>query len=373
MRYNPDEHGIDTKNHTSEEVGLAAKFQAQQPELLEDYRNALIEHHNPLGSNPEAWATCREQARHILAECLRTMEDGAEEPLDTQLIVKTRRLSGTRISQGIAPIHSVRAGALLFQIATSRLIRIASGRPQDQRCLMKMLPVLQSSITQRLEAGSTGHDLFLLDVVRDATRHGRDGMAREIHDRIGSAASLALRQLELYELTRHPSGTDPRLEALKQAILETLYTTRDIVTDLRTRVEATQSLYVSLSAFVTAMAMDDLQVDIRVTDPGDLLAAELAEDLYLILRECLRNAFTHARSSRIDVEVHVDAGRVDASVRDDGKGFDPHGHRRGNGLSSLTERTKLLGGRLTIDSSPGQGTAITLSIPFDTENHDNAK
>ncbi|WP_407838199.1 sensor histidine kinase [Streptomyces sp. DSM 116496] len=300
------------------------------------------------------------------------MEDGAEEPLDTHLIAKTRRLSGARISQGIAPIHSVRAGALLFQVATSHLIRIASPHPEDQRCLMKMLPVLQSSITQRLEAGSTGHDLFLLDVVRDATRHGRDGMAREIHDRIGSSASLALRQLELYELTRHPSGTDPRLEALKQAILETLYTTRDIVTDLRTRAEATQSLYVSLSAFVSAMAMDDVQVDIHVTDPGDLLPDELTEDLYLMLRECLRNAFTHARSARIDMEVRVEAGRVDASVRDDGTGFDPHAHRRGNGLSSLTERTKLLGGRLTIDSAPGQGTAIALAIPFDTESHAHA-
>ncbi|MFE2285203.1 sensor histidine kinase [Streptomyces sp. NPDC059443] len=287
--------------------------------------------------------------------------------------MKTRRLGGARIAQGIAPVHSVRAGALLFQVAMDHLVRLAPGWPESQRCLMKVLAVLQSSITQRLEAGSTGQDLFLLNIVCDAAQRGRNSMAREIHDRIGSASSLALRQLELYELSDRSDDISPerseRLEALKQSILETMHATREIVTDLRTRVEATQSLHVSLSAFVTAMALDQPRVEIRVDDPQDLLPPDLVEDLYLMLREGLRNAFTHADATRIDIEVRVDADSVEASVRDDGKGIAAAAHRHGNGLASLTERTRLLGGRLIIESSPGRGTAIELSIPLHKANH----
>lgn len=55
-------------------------------------------------------------------------------------------------------------------------------------------------------------------------------------------------------------------------------------------------------------------------------------------------------------------------MHDDGIGFVP-GQRKGNGLASLTERAQLLAGRLTIDSAPGHGTAIELSVPLDEEEH----
>jgi signal transduction histidine kinase len=193
-------------------------------------------------------------------------------------------------------------------------------------------------------------------------------MAREIHDRIGSTAGLALRQLELYELTQHAASSDARLGSLKQAILETLYTTRDIVTELRTRSDTCRSLQHALSAFVSAMAIDEPVVEIHVDDPDDLLPRGVSDDLFIMLRECLRNALAHASASRVTIDVRVDARHVQASVHDDGIGFVP-GQRKGNGLASLTERAQLLAGRLTIDSAPGHGTAIELSVPLDEEEH----
>ncbi|MBA2944535.1 sensor histidine kinase [Streptomyces himalayensis] len=337
--------------------------------MLDAYQRILAERKNPLGVNPTAWVTCREQARHIIAECAHTLRHGTEAPLNPQLTRKTRRLGGARLSQGIPPVYSVRAGSLFFQIAMDHLGRVFADRPGSEQYLMKVLPTLQTAITRRLEEGSSGYDLFLLDVVRDAAQQGRHGMAREIHDRIGSAASLALRQLELFELTQNvSSSTDARLGSLKQAILETLYTTRDIVTELRTRADTTGSLQVALSAFVTAMAIDEPEVEIHVEDPDDLLPRTVSDDLFIILRECLRNALAHASASRVTLDVRVGPGCVRASVRDDGVGFSP-GHRRGNGIASLTERTQLLGGSLTIDSAPGRGTAVELTVPIDEEEH----
>jgi signal transduction histidine kinase len=360
----PEGIGLD-----SEGAQLAAEFLALEAEMLDAYQQILAERKNPLGVNPAAWVTCREQARHIIAECAHTLRHGTEAPLNPQLTRKTRRLGGARLSQGIPPVYSVRAGSLFFQIAMDHLGRVFADRPGSEQYLMKVLPTLQTAITRRLEEGSSGYDLFLLDVVRDAAQQGRHGMAREIHDRIGSAASLALRQLELFELTQNvSSSTDARLGSLKQAILETLYTTRDIVTELRTRADTTGSLQVALSAFVTAMAIDEPEVEIHVEDPDDLLPRTVSDDLFIILRECLRNALAHASASRVTLDVRVGPGCVRASVRDDGVGFSP-GHRRGNGIASLTERTQLLGGSLTIDSAPGRGTAVELTVPIDEEEH----
>ncbi|MFE2732997.1 sensor histidine kinase [Streptomyces sp. NPDC059349] len=347
---------------------LAAELQALEAELLDTYRRALLDQNNPLGMDQEAWTSCREQAQHILGECVHALRYGTEAPLNPQLMKKTRRLGGARISQGIPPVHSVRAGSMFFQITMEFLGRIFADRPGSEHYLMKVPPILQSAITRRLEEGSSGYDLFLLDVVRDAAQQGRHGMAREIHDRIGSTASLALRQLELYELTQHAASSDARLGSLKQAILETLYTTRDIVTELRTRSDTCRSLQLALSAFVSAMAIDEPVVEIHVDDPDDLLPRGVSDDLFIMLRECLRNALAHASASRVTIDVKVDARHVQASVHDDGIGFVP-GRRQGNGLASLAERAQLLAGRLTIHSAPGHGTAIELSVPLDEEEH----
>ncbi|GAA2952994.1 sensor histidine kinase [Streptomyces enissocaesilis] len=348
---------------------LAAQLLALEPEILDAYRQLLIEQKNPLGMHAEIWLSCSEQGRHILAECAHALRHGNSAPLNPQLASKTRKLGGARISQGVTPVYSVRAGSLFFNLTLDFLGRLLEGSPGSEHYLMKALPALQTAITRRLEEGSTGQELFLLDVVRDAAQQGRHGMAREIHDRIGSSASLALRQLELYELTQNSSSpADVRLSSLKQAILETLYTTRDIVTELRTRSDSTRSLQVALSAFVTAMAVEVPSVDIQVADPGDLLPAALCDDLFIMVRECLRNALAHASASRVTIDVEVGAHEARAVVRDDGIGFSP-AKQRGNGLASLRERALLLGGQVTITSTPGAGTAVTLRVPITEENH----
>ncbi|MER7477644.1 ATP-binding protein [Streptomyces sp. NPDC126510] len=363
------EQGSHLSARESNDTWLARELYARQSSLLETYRARLIDQGNPLGRNPEAWVTCEEQARHILAECRYAMDNGAEAPMEPRHTLKTRRIGGARVSQGISPIHSVRAGALLFHLTMDYLIRITDERPGAERLLLKALPAVQSSITRRLEEGAIGHDLFLLDIVRDTSKRSRTNMSREIHDRIGSAASLTLRQLELYELTHNVSSdTDPRLGSLKQAIMETLDATRDIVSDLRTRTDTMRSLQVALTTFVAAMALDSPTVDIQVDDPEDLLPQTVGEEMYLMLRECLRNAFAHARASHVAIAVRIDPRQVWASVKDDGTGFIPE-LRQGHGLASLEERARMLSGRLTIDSAPGTGTAIELSIPIEQEGH----
>ncbi|MFG2769671.1 sensor histidine kinase [Streptomyces sp. NPDC048350] len=274
-------------------------------------------------------------------------------------------------------VHALRAGSLLVQVVAEFIERRLAHRPAGDLSGTRLMATLQAAVARSLEDGADGPDVQLLDLVRESTRQSRDAMAREIHDRIGSAAGLALRQLELYELTQNvSSATDPRLDSLKQAILETMHSTRDVVTELRTGAHSAGSLQGALAAFVTAMAVEKPVVEIRIEDFDDPLPDALGEQLFLVLREGLRNALAHAHASRVSVDVRCDVRRdvrrVEARVSDDGVGL-PRDRTFGHGLASVAERIRLLGGRMDIDSVPGAGTTLVFTVPTGEEWHANAR
>jgi len=350
---------------------LAAELLACEPELLDIYRSGLVEQGNPLGINAEAWDSCRDQVRGILSECRSALENDAGAAHDQRSPQHARLSRGTRIARGTVPVQAVYAGSLLVQLVAEFLERSSlTSRPYNGRSLLRLMAMLQAAITRRFEEsgeggeGADGYGSSLFDVTRDFTTQSRNSMAREVHDRIGSAASLALRQLELYELARNvSSATDHRLDSLKQAILETMHGTRDIVTELRTRAHSAGSLETALSAFVTAMEIDEPVVDIRIEDFDEPLPDTIGDNLFLVLRECLRNALAHARASRVTLYVRSDARRLRASVTDDGVGL-PEERKFGNGLASMAERIRSLGGRMEIKSAPGCGTTLEFSVPM---------
>ena len=94
----------------------------------------------------------------------------------------------------------------------------------------------------------------------------------------------------------------------------------------------------------------------------------LQDEVYRIAREILRNAFHHARASRIEVEIAYDSECFRLRIRDNGKGIDrkvlDQGARLGHwGLSGVRERAKRIGARLKLWSEPGAGTEAELTVP----------
>src|SRR6267142_2001374 len=92
------------------------------------------------------------------------------------------------------------------------------------------------------------------------------------------------------------------------------------------------------------------------------------DEVYRIAGEGLRNAFRHAASQRIEVEIRYDERQLRLRLRDDGSGIDPqvlsgHGHEGHYGLRGMRERAKLLGGKLTVWSERVSGTEVELIIP----------
>ncbi len=108
-----------------------------------------------------------------------------------------------------------------------------------------------------------------------------------------------------------------------------------------------------------------------LTDLDDLeglLPPETQIQLYRILQEGVNNVLKHARAAGAILELKREPGRVRATLLDDGRGFDLEGlsvpGRTGWGLQGIAERATLIGGKLQLQSAPGRGTRLDVTIPL---------
>ena len=93
----------------------------------------------------------------------------------------------------------------------------------------------------------------------------------------------------------------------------------------------------------------------------------MREQLFLVLREAVRNAVFHSGTGRVSVAVEVEGERVVGVVEDEGRGFEPaavEGGGRG-GLALMAQRASLVGGTCSVYSAPGGGTRVEASFPLD--------
>ena len=94
------------------------------------------------------------------------------------------------------------------------------------------------------------------------------------------------------------------------------------------------------------------------------MAAEAEDQLYGLVREALANTVKHARATAVAIDVSATDRVVAIEVRDDGCGFTPAAAGAGSyGLLSMHSRATELGGKLTITSAPGRGTAVHVEVP----------
>jgi signal transduction histidine kinase len=202
-----------------------------------------------------------------------------------------------------------------------------------------------------------------LDRVHRAQEEERRRIARELHDRVGEALSVGLRSLDLLEI----SGAESPGQAVvaRKAVVEAMRRLRMVTSDLRE--PPVSSLEKALLGHLEFVRAD---TEVRLDLSGDEAWAPLAvlDEVFLILREALRNALTHGAPGLVLIGVEFSPHELSASVIDDGCGFSPPqgtGHAAvGMGLASMRERAALVGGKIMVSSMPGHGTRVELYVPL---------
>ena len=191
-------------------------------------------------------------------------------------------------------------------------------------------------------------------------------IARELHDEIGQGLTAALLQLET--LARRSDTADrTEIEAVREAIRSMLAEVREIARRLRPEALDDLGLISALTALGTGFAK---QTGVQCVRHLDAKTAALGPEeelvIYRVAQEALTNVARHADASCVEISLDAVDDRVVLTVRDDGKGIEPHALDTARGIRGMRERAVLVGGKLEVSRRGTGGTEVRLELPTRT-------
>lgn len=218
---------------------------------------------------------------------------------------------------------------------------------------------LQQANAQLVHYAST---LEYLTISRERNR-----MARELHDTLAhtlSALTVQLETVKAYwdvDATAAQAMLDKSLAATRSGLQET----RRALKSLRASPLDDLGLSLALRRLAESAAQRaNLTLDLSLPDQIPSLSPNVEQGLYRVAQEAVANVAHHANAKNLQLHLTVGGREISLLVRDDGLGFKEGPGENGDhfGLSGMRERAHLAGGNLAIDSQPGQGTTVRLSI-----------
>jgi signal transduction histidine kinase len=199
----------------------------------------------------------------------------------------------------------------------------------------------------------------------------RKRMSRELHDGIGQMLTGLKLQLEQFKEVPFVSlKQQQNYSDLTQLLGETIDATRMVSFSLMPT--TLQDFGVAASIRLLANQLNrasGLKIDTQQVHDIRRVASQTEISLYRIAQEAFNNTLKHAQATQLSVSLTLQASNILLVIQDNGQGFEPKAKVRnqqnmtGNGLSNMRTRTELLGGKLTIKSTIGGGTIITVKIP----------
>jgi signal transduction histidine kinase len=205
--------------------------------------------------------------------------------------------------------------------------------------------------------------------VTAAQEEERQRIAQELHDGVGpTLASLNLRLRTVRKLLAgedHPAVSE--LEELARLTKACIRDIRRLIQDLRPAVLEELGLMPALRNYLIRYQEEHgIEVDLALPTTEERLPMPAETVLFRFAQEALANVAKHAQAQKVSIELKYEGDRVDLSVTDNGKGFDPLERLSSKhlGLWSMRERAEQAGGRFEIKSEPGAGTMVCTSIPM---------
>ncbi len=167
-----------------------------------------------------------------------------------------------------------------------------------------------------------------------------------------------------------PKQAVEKLQLAKRLTVEAMEKTRDLSRALRDD-EVGEDLTAALSEMLEETVPPEMAHELSVAGAEEAVSDEVREQLFLVLREAVRNAVYHSEAGTVAVAVSIGEARLVGVVEDDGRGFEPGGPGGGGdgGLAYMIERASVLGGTCSVASTPGGGTRVETSFPVDAVEH----
>ncbi|MGM9929678.1 MAG: sensor histidine kinase [Bacillus sp. (in: firmicutes)] len=221
------------------------------------------------------------------------------------------------------------------------------------------------------------------EMLNDAKRHQEFGfkiieaqeeekkrLSREIHDGPAQMMANVMVRADLIERIFRERGAEEALNEirdLRNNVRSALYEVRRIIYDLRPMALDDLGLVPTLRKYLSNVEEynKEVVIEFKTLRQELRIPSKLEVALFRLIQESVQNAIKHANGTVIQVKIDTFEENVIATIKDNGKGFDTNIQEENSfGLLGMKERVELLEGKLTIDSSIGNGTLIMISLPI---------
>jgi signal transduction histidine kinase len=265
------------------------------------------------------------------------------------------------------PIVAAMVGPALFvplavrgHTLGSLTVANARGGPPLREAAVQLVETFAEQAAVALEYARLQRELHRLAVLED-----RERIAKELHDGAIQALFAVGMNLQGSALLAGNDDLRARIQHAVEELDRVIRDLRNYIFGLRPGILADRQLDQALQRLVEEFGQRTGVVAVAEIDPA--VAAELtsqAGEVVQLAREALSNVSRHAQAATCRVSLYRDQDAAVLEVDDDGRGFAPtQTIGTGQGLHNLRERAEALGGRAEIDSTPGQGTRVRVTIP----------
>jgi len=250
----------------------------------------------------------------------------------------------------------------------------SEGQPNESPSLLEfriLRPIWQQWWVLSLFGASVLAAAFALHRMRirriTAMEKIRRQVATDLHDDVGSGlAQIAI----LTEVAKRNSSSSA--DGLLTEVADLARSMRESMSDIVWSVDPRKDSVAELvqrmrQAGFNLLEVAGVRVDFQAPEESELAGIGLAPDrrrhLLLIFKESITNVARHSQADSVSVVISLRAGELRFAIKDNGRGFDPDDNHKGHGLHSLQVRADEMGAKLGIESSPGHGTVIRLTVP----------
>jgi signal transduction histidine kinase len=204
---------------------------------------------------------------------------------------------------------------------------------------------------------------------RAASQEERARLARDLHDSI---------KQQIFVIQTSAATVEARFDedrpGAKEALGLVRGAARDAMSEMEAMLDQLRAVPLENAGLIEALKKQCEALGFRTgaevefqhgTLPSSITLAPGTQDaVFRVAQEALSNIGRHARATRVAVFLTAGGGRLDLMIRDNGAGFDLEKQRRGMGIGNMSARAAEAGGTLDVNSGPGAGTKVVLSIPY---------
>jgi two-component system, NarL family, sensor histidine kinase UhpB len=223
-----------------------------------------------------------------------------------------------------------------------------------ERIELAFLRMMRRLEAERRRAGSAA---------LQAQEQERARVARDLHDEVNQSLTGLLLRLEAAR-EEAPPDLEVELAETKALANQAMRELLSLARQLRPTALDDLGLTAAIAGQVEQLARGEIEAEIDAEGDFSDLDDDAQLVVYRVAQEALSNATRHSGAGRIEVRLRRPAGGgVALDVTDDGRGFAFDESEGGLGIAGMRERALLVGGELTIESRPGRGTTVRLTVP----------